>query len=210
MEVLRIMPPGEDAEKDLKRVVGDLLTNLMPKRKWRLLKDEFPFTNPSIQAEVMDDDGRYLEVLGGGVLLPSIVSSAMPPPPAAAGGAAAGAAGATAAANPPSVWALGKHEEGLLTLLRGGGGPLPAAEINITDKFYNNRLNKYSITLRFLFKPPPSVSDPAVFSNLTQQQMQFLSTAVCETFPTEVTWVVWEEEAILLLQPTAYTQAEQH
>ena len=33
-------------------MVGDLLTYLLPGRKWRLLEDEFPFTCPSIQAEV--------------------------------------------------------------------------------------------------------------------------------------------------------------
>ncbi|XP_026190443.1 uncharacterized protein LOC34623878 [Cyclospora cayetanensis] len=80
MDVLRVLPPGADALQDLKQVVGELLGFLLPGRQYRLLKDFFPFTDPSIEAEVLGDDSRYLEILGGGILLPSIVSAAMPLP----------------------------------------------------------------------------------------------------------------------------------
>ena len=74
MEGVKVLPAGADALGDLRRTLEGLLYELFPGRPCRFLDDSFPFTEPSIQAEVWYDQ-RWVEVLGAGVIHPRILQN---------------------------------------------------------------------------------------------------------------------------------------
>jgi phenylalanyl-tRNA synthetase alpha chain len=57
----------EDAEVDLKNVLGGLVEYLFPDKEYRFNKDYFPFTEPSFEVEVKFFD-KWVEILGCGVI----------------------------------------------------------------------------------------------------------------------------------------------
>ena len=67
MEGVKLLPAGSDALQDLKDTLRGLLDELFPGRPCRFLDDYFPFTEPSIQAEVWYNED-WVEVLGAGVI----------------------------------------------------------------------------------------------------------------------------------------------
>jgi len=74
MEGLKIMPEGEDALADLKRTLEGLVRHLYPGKEYRIMDDYFPFTHPSIQVEVWNNND-WMEILGGGVIQPKILEN---------------------------------------------------------------------------------------------------------------------------------------
>ncbi|MFD2557111.1 PheS-related mystery ligase SrmL [Sphingobacterium tabacisoli] len=74
MEVVKILPKGTDALADLKETLSGLITYLYPGKTYRFLDDYFPFTDPSIQIEVYQDQ-EWMEVLGAGVVHPTILKN---------------------------------------------------------------------------------------------------------------------------------------
>lgn len=74
MEVVKLLPEGSDALQDLKNTLSSLIEFLYPQKEYRFLDDYFPFTDPSIQVEVKQDD-EWMEILGGGVIHPKILEN---------------------------------------------------------------------------------------------------------------------------------------
>ncbi|MBI4054423.1 MAG: hypothetical protein HY397_03795 [Candidatus Doudnabacteria bacterium] len=61
---------GVITRKDLENTLGGIAKAIFgPKAKYRFNKDTFPYTDPSIEMEV-DIYGKWIEVLGGGVVRP--------------------------------------------------------------------------------------------------------------------------------------------
>lgn len=70
MDGLYLLPKakGEILQKDLERVLGDIAKAIFGVDiKYRFNKDQFPYTDPSIEMEV-DKNGAWVEVLGGGLV----------------------------------------------------------------------------------------------------------------------------------------------
>ncbi|PSR53292.1 hypothetical protein AHMF7605_06980 [Adhaeribacter arboris] len=67
MEGVKVLPAGTDALQDLKQTLAGLIHHLFPGKEYRWLDDFFPFTDPSVQIEVLDN-GNWVEVLGAGVI----------------------------------------------------------------------------------------------------------------------------------------------
>jgi phenylalanyl-tRNA synthetase alpha chain len=65
---------GTDARKELERILGGLVNHLFPGKEYRINPDYFPFTTESMEVEV-NYNGKWLEILGGGVLEDKIVDS---------------------------------------------------------------------------------------------------------------------------------------
>lgn len=74
MEGVKILPKGSDALQDLKDTLSGLIEYLYPGREYRYLDDYFPFTNPSLQIEVLQEK-QWMEVLGAGVIHPTILNN---------------------------------------------------------------------------------------------------------------------------------------
>lgn len=66
---------GEDPKEALQRTLITLVNYLFPNCQYRLQDDYFPFTSPSYEIEV-EYDGRWIEVLGCGVIHPTIMAQA--------------------------------------------------------------------------------------------------------------------------------------
>ena len=64
---LCIMDDGQDAEVELKKILSGLIEVLFPGCEYRFNVDFFPFTNNSIEAEVMYN-GSWMEILGAGII----------------------------------------------------------------------------------------------------------------------------------------------
>lgn len=61
---------GKITQKDLEQVLGLIAKAVFgPKTKYRFNKDTFPYTDPSIEMEIYIN-GRWVEVLGGGIVRP--------------------------------------------------------------------------------------------------------------------------------------------
>ncbi|MDZ4243833.1 MAG: hypothetical protein U1C57_01880 [Candidatus Doudnabacteria bacterium] len=59
---------GVITQKDLEEILGKIAKAVFgPETKFRFNKDEFPYTAPSIEMEI-DVNGKWVEVLGGGVV----------------------------------------------------------------------------------------------------------------------------------------------
>ena len=69
---------GKDDTKlpldELKELLGGLIEYLFPKCEYRFNSDYFPFTDPSIEVEVMYQ-GKWLEVLGAGIMQEQILKN---------------------------------------------------------------------------------------------------------------------------------------
>ena len=74
MEGIKILLRGGDALKDLKVTLTGLIQYLFPGKEYRFLDDSFPYTSPSLQVEVKQEDG-WMEVLGGGVIHSKILEN---------------------------------------------------------------------------------------------------------------------------------------
>lgn len=65
---------GELTLDDLKNVLSEIVENVFGKdTEYRFLEDEFPYTNPSTQIEVMVN-GQWVEILGAGIIKPSVLA----------------------------------------------------------------------------------------------------------------------------------------
>ncbi|MHB1952278.1 MAG: tRNA ligase subunit PheS family protein [Sulfobacillus sp.] len=64
--------PEFEPERSLKQVLSELVGALFPRCDFRFNDDYFPFTQPSFEVEVMFQ-GKWLEVLGCGVIRPEIL-----------------------------------------------------------------------------------------------------------------------------------------
>ena len=65
MEGVCLVDDGIDAMDTLKTTLEGLIKYLFPNCNYRFMADSFPFTDPSLQAEV-EFNGKWLEILGGG------------------------------------------------------------------------------------------------------------------------------------------------
>ncbi|REC63785.1 hypothetical protein DRF65_03505 [Chryseobacterium pennae] len=74
MEGVKIMPQGADALADLRLTLEKLIQYLYPGKEYRFLDDHFPFTEPSLQIEVYQND-EWMEVLGAGVIHSKILQN---------------------------------------------------------------------------------------------------------------------------------------
>lgn len=68
------VPNEKDPQEELIKVLGGLVQHLFPNAKYRINPDYFPFTEPSFEIEV-EWNGRWLEILGCGVMQPAIASA---------------------------------------------------------------------------------------------------------------------------------------
>jgi phenylalanyl-tRNA synthetase alpha chain len=75
MEGLAKLPDGVDAIEELKKILSGLVETLFPGCEYRFNDDYFPFTDPSLEVEVMYN-GKWLEILGCGVTQRAIIKSA--------------------------------------------------------------------------------------------------------------------------------------
>lgn len=74
MEGVCIVDDDKDPKEELVKTLSSLVTNLFPGRNFRLKEDYFPFTEPSFEIEV-DLNGKWIEVLGCGVVQPKIMEN---------------------------------------------------------------------------------------------------------------------------------------
>ncbi len=74
MEGVCIMEEGQNAVDELKKTLSGLIEVLFPGCEYRFNEDYFPFTHPSFEVEVMFQ-GRWMEVLGCGVVQPKIMEN---------------------------------------------------------------------------------------------------------------------------------------
>jgi phenylalanyl-tRNA synthetase alpha chain len=74
MEGVKIVQEGTDPLIDLKITLEGLIHYLYPGKEYRFLDDYFPFTNPSLQIEVLQET-EWMEVLGAGVIEPKILKN---------------------------------------------------------------------------------------------------------------------------------------
>lgn len=75
MEGVGMVPSDVDARKELEKILGGLVNHLFPGREYRINPDYFPFTTESLEIEV-NFNGKWLEILGGGVLQNQIIENA--------------------------------------------------------------------------------------------------------------------------------------
>jgi phenylalanyl-tRNA synthetase alpha chain len=75
MDGVGVVPPGEDPSKVLLTILSGLVKWLFPGQEYRINDDYFPFTSPSYEIEVLHN-GKWLEILGGGILHPQILENA--------------------------------------------------------------------------------------------------------------------------------------
>jgi len=73
MEGVYLVDEDQDPEKELKKVLSGLIEYLFPDHEYRYNTDYFPFTDPSFEIEVKMGD--WIEVLGCGVIQPSILET---------------------------------------------------------------------------------------------------------------------------------------
>lgn len=65
---------GQLTLDDLKNVLSEIVENVFGKdTEYRFLDDEFPYTDPSTQIEVMVN-GQWVEILGAGMIKPSVLA----------------------------------------------------------------------------------------------------------------------------------------
>lgn len=74
MEGVCIVENGQDAKEELVKTLDGLVGHLFPGCEYRINDDYFPFTEPSIEIEVMFQ-GEWLEILGGGVIQRKILDN---------------------------------------------------------------------------------------------------------------------------------------
>lgn len=74
MEGVCVMEDGQDAKTELTKSLEGVINTLFPGCEYRFKEDYFPFTNPSFEVEVMFN-GNWLEILGCGVVQPSILKN---------------------------------------------------------------------------------------------------------------------------------------
>lgn len=74
MEGVCVIEDGQNAEEELKKTLKGLIDVLFPNCEYRFNSDFFPFTNPSFEVEVMFQ-GKWLEVLGCGIVQPKIMEN---------------------------------------------------------------------------------------------------------------------------------------
>ena len=65
---------AEECRNELEKILGGLVDHLFPGREYRINPDYFPFTTNSMEIEV-NYEGKWLEILGGGVLQDKIIES---------------------------------------------------------------------------------------------------------------------------------------
>jgi hypothetical protein len=63
MEGVKILSAGADALDDLKKTLEGLIQYLYPGKEYRFLDDYFPFTEPSLQIEVLQNK-EWMEDIG--------------------------------------------------------------------------------------------------------------------------------------------------
>ncbi|MDA1337516.1 MAG: hypothetical protein O3C23_02000 [bacterium] len=62
-------------DEDLKQVLTEIAQAIYgPDIKYRFNKDDFPYTDPSIEMEIQQE-GKWVEVLGSGVVLPAVLKN---------------------------------------------------------------------------------------------------------------------------------------
>lgn len=222
----------EEAELELKRLLGGLVETLFPKCEYRFNKDYFPFTDPSFEVEVMYR-GNWLEILGCGIIRQEICDSAH--------------------INRGIAWGLGLERLAMILfdipdirkfwcedqkflsqfeeekesytyvpysslenvahdisfflnvkdvapreetfdwillnnfyeLIREVCGD-NIAEVNIIDKFYNARKDRYSMTFRLVFSPSSDLKNGADFFDHTKTVMESLRKQTEETLSIEL------------------------
>lgn len=74
MEILTIVNDQCNPEDELKGLLAGLINYLFPNCNYRFNPDYFPFTHPSFEIEV-EYNGKWLEVLGCGVVQPVILEN---------------------------------------------------------------------------------------------------------------------------------------
>lgn len=74
MEGLSLVSEGCDAKEELLNVLTGLIKYLYPECDYRINFDYFPFTDPSFEIEVKFD-GKWMEILGCGVVHPTILTN---------------------------------------------------------------------------------------------------------------------------------------
>jgi phenylalanyl-tRNA synthetase alpha chain len=65
----------ENPLEDLTQTLSGLIEYLFPDKEYRFLPDDFPFTFPSLQAEVHLGNDKWMEILGAGVIQPKILEN---------------------------------------------------------------------------------------------------------------------------------------
>lgn len=76
IELLFVDEADKVSFKNLKGVIKDLLTNVFEEElQIRFRPSYFPFTEPSAEVDVMRKDGKWLEVLGCGMVHPKVLES---------------------------------------------------------------------------------------------------------------------------------------
>ena len=66
---------GEITEEDLRGVLAEIAQAIYGKDiKYRFNKDQFPYTDPSLEMEI-DKNGQWIEVLGGGLVRPVVLKN---------------------------------------------------------------------------------------------------------------------------------------
>jgi phenylalanyl-tRNA synthetase alpha chain len=74
LEGVCITEPGQNVQEKLKAVLVKLIQYLFPNCTYRFNNDYFPFTDPSYEIEI-EFNGKWLEVLGCGVVQPKILEN---------------------------------------------------------------------------------------------------------------------------------------
>lgn len=74
MEGVCMVEDDKDAKEELIKTLDGLVAHLFPGCEYRVNDDYFPFTDPSIEIEVMFQ-GEWLEILGGGVVQKQILDN---------------------------------------------------------------------------------------------------------------------------------------
>ena len=74
MEGVCVLNDDQDPKEELISIISEIVETLFPGCKFRINDDFFPFTTPSFEIEV-DFNGAWIEVLGCGVVHPTIMKN---------------------------------------------------------------------------------------------------------------------------------------
>lgn len=75
LEGVCMISNDKDPIEELKKILSALVEHLFPKCEYRFLPDYFPFTDPSLQVEVLFN-GKWLEILGAGKVHHEVLDNA--------------------------------------------------------------------------------------------------------------------------------------
>ena len=75
IEGVSILDKEVNALDNLKETLSKMIEFLYPNIEYRYLEDSFPFTINSIQAEIKNSNGDWVEILGAGVIHPKILEN---------------------------------------------------------------------------------------------------------------------------------------